>query len=245
MPRIITAVFSDSNFGKAIGAWQWDYGSVLRIQGLHLDPAVEIHFSLTERGGESKTMIGYTKDGVTDVVIPESMIENEGCTRDYDIYAFIYKRDKNSGQTEYKIRISVKARPKPEAFERPEDAELFRKAIEAVNESSVAASASEKSAEAWAHGHPDYPERNEDNAAYYAGKAKEIASEIPGQVETGKKSIDAYVREKEAELRGDTGNVYFAAFRVTNGRLMMYSDPSVDKVRFVRVGSRLKYRLAM
>lgn len=245
MPRIINAVFSGSNFGKATGAWQWDYGEVLRIQGLHLDPAVEIQFSMTERGGGSTPRIGVTKDGVTDVVIPESMLENGGCTRDYDIFAFVYKRDESSGQTEYKVRISVKARPKPEAFEKPEETELFRKAIEAVNESSVSARASEKSAEGWAHGHEDYPERENDNAAYYAGKAKEIASGIPGQVEAGKKSIDAYVKGKEAELKGDNGNVYFAAFRVVGSRLKMYSDPSVDKVRFVRVGSRLKYRIAM
>lgn len=244
MPRIITAVFADGNYKAVIGAWQWDYGSVLHIQGLKLDPAVEIHFSLDERGGESDPRIGITKDGVTEVVIPDSMLGYE-TAQDYNIYAFVYIRDADSGRTEYKIRIGVKARPKPKAFEKPEDSELFQKAIEAVNESSVAASASTKSAEAWAHGHIDYPDRNEDNAAYYASQAKEIASGIPGQVEAGKKSIDAYVKGKEAELKGDTGNVYFAAFRVVNGRLKMYSDPSVDKVRFARVGSRLKYRIAM
>ena len=244
MPRIITAVFADGNYKAVIGAWQWDYGAVLHIQGLKLDPAVEIHFSLDERGGESDPRIGITKDGVTEVVIPDSMLGYE-TAQDYNIYAFVYIRDADSGRTEYKIRIGVKARPKPKAFEKTEDSELFQKAIEAVNESYVASSASAKSAEAWAHGHEDYPERENDNAAYYAGQAKEIISRIPGQVEAGKKSIDAYVKAKKAELKGDTGNVYFAAFRVVNGRLMMYSDPSVEKVRFVRVGSRLKYRLTM
>lgn len=37
------------------------------------------------------------------------------------------------------------------------------------------AETAEKSAEAWTHGHEDYPEREEDNAAYYAGKAHEDA----------------------------------------------------------------------
>lgn len=100
------------------------------------------------------------------------------------------------------------------------------------------------SAEAWAHGHEDHPDRAQDNAAYYAGQARDIAAGIPGRVEDAKKSVDEYVAQKERELKGDTGNVYFAAFKVVNGRLIMYSDPSVDKVRFVRVGSRLKYRLA-
>ena len=51
------------------------------------------------------------------------------------------------------------------------------------------------------------------------------------------------MKEKESQLKGETGNVYFAAFKVVNGRLIMYSDPEIDKVRFVRIGSRLMYRM--
>ena len=71
------------------------------------------------------------------------------------------------------------------------------------------------------------------------------AEEVPGRVKEGKKQIDDYVREKESQLKGETGNVYFAGFAVVKGRLKMYSDPTVDKVRFRREGSRLKYRLAL
>lgn len=102
-----------NTYTTASGLWQYDYGQVLRIQGLKLPPAVEIHFSLQERGGESVTRVGTTKDGVTDVVIPDSMLENRDITTDYKIYAFIYLTDSESGQTEYKISMSVKARPKP------------------------------------------------------------------------------------------------------------------------------------
>lgn len=128
-----------NTYTTASGLWQYDYGQVLRIQGLKLPPAVEIHFSLQERGGESVTRVGTTKDGVTDVVIPDSMLENRDITTDYKIYAFIYLTDSESGQTEYKISMSVKARPKPEQFEKPEDEELFRQAIAAVNESATSA----------------------------------------------------------------------------------------------------------
>lgn len=246
MGKIVTANFNQGEKSvRVTGLTQYDYGAVLRIQGLHLPPAVEIHFCLKETGGEAPIRIGTTKDGVTDVVIPDSMIENDGATDDYRIYAWIYMRDEISGETIKKITMHVKSRSKPEAFDRPEDAELFREAIAAVNEASERAETAEKSAESWAHGHPDYPERDEDNAAYYAGQAKDIVAEIPGQVEDAKKHIDGYIAGKEAELKGDTGNVYFAAFKVVNGRLKMYSDPEIDKVRFVRIGSRLKYRLAM
>lgn len=152
---------------------QYDYGQILRIQGLHLPPAVEIHFALQKTGGTSKTRIGITKDGVTDVPIPDSMLENEDETKDYDIYAFIYITDETSGQTEYRITLKVKARPKPEAFDRPEDAEIFKEAIKAVNESAARSAESEKQAEGWAHGREDLPERLQDNAKYYSEQARE------------------------------------------------------------------------
>lgn len=98
-------------------------------------------------------------------------------------------------------------------------------------------------AESWTHGHKKYPERSEDNAKFYAKKAEDEVKGISGRVEEGKREIDNYVSQKETELKGDTGNVYFAAFRVVAGRLIMRSDPKVDKVHFYREGSRLKYRV--
>lgn len=95
---------------------QYDYGAVLRIQGLILPPAVEIHFCLQETGGEVQTRIGVTKDGVTDVVIPDSMLENDGATQDYRIYAWVYLSDETSGEAIGKIIMPVKSRSKPEAF---------------------------------------------------------------------------------------------------------------------------------
>lgn len=138
--------FKDENYKKVTGLWQWDYGQVLRIQGLNLPKAVEIHFSLQESGGEAKKRVGFTKDGVTDVVIPESMLENEESLGNYDIFAFIYLADDTNGQTEYKICMPVKARPKPEAFDKPEDEEIFREAITAVNESAERAESAEQKA---------------------------------------------------------------------------------------------------
>lgn len=110
---MIIVDFKDENYKSVTGLWQWDYGQVLRIQGLNLPKAVEIHFSLQESGGEAKKRVGFTKDGATDVVIPESMLENEEPLGNYDIFAFIYLTDDTSGQTEYKICMPVKARPKP------------------------------------------------------------------------------------------------------------------------------------
>ena len=144
----------------------------------------------------------------------------------------------------------VSSRKAPEGFETPEDINLFHHTLTAVAEYQKQAAeardeAEEKAleAEAWAHGREDHPEQKEDNAKYYAGEAQKAAASIPGRVEEGKKALDEHVRQKEKELRGDTGNVYFPSFRVVAGRLMMYSDPKVDRIRFYRKGSRLMYQL--
>lgn len=166
---MITAIFNpDSAMANAYGLWQWDYGQVLRIQGLHLPSAVEIHFSLQETGGTSVSRVGVTKDGITDVIIPDSMLENDGATSDYDIFAFVYLTDDTSGQTEYKIKLRVKSRPEPEVPGGGEDPDIFHEAVQAVRKSADKAAESEKQAEGWAHGREDLPERAQDNAKYYS-----------------------------------------------------------------------------
>lgn len=127
---------SNEEYKTVTGLWQYDYGQILRIQGLDLPPAVEINFSLKQSGGDSVTRIGVTKDGVTDVVIPDNMLENEGNTINYVIYAFIYMVTENSGETMYRISIMTRARPKRGAVseDTPVDKGTMGTLIEAVNE---------------------------------------------------------------------------------------------------------------
>lgn len=146
---MITAVFTDnSDYARATGLWQWDYGQRLRVEGLHLPTAVEIHFALTEQSGDAIPRVGTTKDGVTEVVIPDSLLENQAAGATYEIYAWIYLADKTSGETIKRISMQVKCRPKPEGFDAPEDAELFREAIAQVNASADRAEAAREGAEA-------------------------------------------------------------------------------------------------
>lgn len=174
--KIVTARFAtDDNYVNVYDVYQWDYGQVLRIEGLKLPNMVEIHFSLQETSGEAKTRIGVTKDGVTDVVIPDSFLENEGIGDDYKIFAWIYIADKDSGSTEYKITIHIKARAKPEITHGGQDGEVFQEAVEAVRDAAARAAESEKQAEGYAHGREDLPERTEDNAKHYSDKASEDA----------------------------------------------------------------------
>lgn len=146
---MITAVFTDnSDYARATGIWQWDYGQKLRIEGLTLPTAVEIHFALTEQSGDAITRVGTTKDGVTEVAIPDSLLENQAVSASYAIYAWIYLADKTSGETVKRISVWVKCRPKPEGFDAPGDAELFRDAIAQVNASADRAEAAREGAEA-------------------------------------------------------------------------------------------------
>lgn len=137
--KIVTAIFKDSTHTKVSDVWQYDYGQILRIQGLDLPTAVEVDFAVAG-ASESIARIGTTKDGVTDVVIPDSLIETGK-----NLVAYIYLRDSASGNTEYQIDMLVTKRAKPEAYNTPEDKELFGQAVEAVN---TAADRAEKAGQA-------------------------------------------------------------------------------------------------
>lgn len=147
---MITAVIdAGQHYCQAVSdLWQWDYGQTLRIQGVKLPAAVEVQFSTTERIGETVTRIGVTKEGVTEVPVPDVLLEGSGTTQDYTIYAFVYIENGDSGKTEYRVSMKVRARPKPEAHAAPEEGELFRQAIVAVAESADRAESARKSAEA-------------------------------------------------------------------------------------------------
>ena len=185
---MITAVFTDnSDYARATGLWQWDYGQRLRIEGLKLPTAIEIHFALTEQSGDAIPRVGITKDGVTEVVIPDSLLEHQAAGVTYEIYAWIYLADKTSGETIKRISMQVKRRPKPEGFDTPEDAELFREAIEAVNASADRAETAREGAEA-----------AQKAAEAAAGK---IEGEITGAgqiAEQVRQDADAVAKDKQA-----------------------------------------------
>lgn len=142
----IVAIFDGESVVTVDGLDQWDYGQKIFIQGLNLPRNVEIHFSLQEKVGEAEPRIGITKDGITEVPIPDSMLENKDSYCDYKIYSYVYITDETSGETIRKIVLKVKTRPKPIICNKPEDAELFREAIRVVNESADRAETAESGA---------------------------------------------------------------------------------------------------
>lgn len=190
---MITAIIdAGQHYCQAVSdLWQWDYGQTLRIQGVKIPAAVEVQFSTTERIGETVTRIGVTQEGVTEVPIPDTLLEGGGTTQDYTIYAFVYIENGDSGKTEYRVSMKVRARPKPEAHATPEEGELFRQAIVAVAESADRAESARKSAEASA----DEAKTSKENAETAVKNAEAFKTEAEtarsGAVRAATESTDA------------------------------------------------------
>ena len=240
----------DYNTRKVLAGklWQYDYGQVLRIQGLNLPKAVEIHFSLQESGGEAKKRVGFTKDGVTDVVIPESMLENEESLGNYNIYAFIYLADDTNGQTEYKICMPVKARPKPEAFDKPEDEEIFREAITAVRESAERAeSAEQKAAQHAEQTKADAIKTGEDRTAIAEmvesvsgiGEQVQAVKEYKEQAQTA--ATNALLSEQKSEQAKEAALQAQAGAETAEGKAEQHAlETAGDKTEVERLATQVR-----
>ena len=156
------------------GLIQYNYGQILRIHGLDLPPAVEIQFSYREKGGTTENRIGTTKDGITEVQIPDKMLKNNGTTQDYAIWVFEYVTDETSGNTVYRIKLYVDSRPAPgEIGEDPEEKRILDEAVEMVNQAADRAEAAERGASDQAAA----AEQSKTDAAESAETAKKYLAE--------------------------------------------------------------------
>lgn len=175
---------------------QWDYGRTLRIEGLELPTAIRIDFGLS--GGQTTvSRIGITKDRVTDVVIPDSFLEQSN-----GIVAYVYVSDTTEGKTVRTINIPVKARAKPEEYDSPESKELFAEAIEMINEVAVRAENAANTAESCADtATAAVTAVNSSGAAQIQAIGKKGAEAV-AEVETAKQeSIAAVQAEGETQLQ--------------------------------------------
>lgn len=205
---MITAIIdAGQHYCQAVSdLWQWDYGQTLRIQGVTLPAAVEVQFSTMERIGETMTRIGVTRDGATEVVIPDTLLEGNGASHDYVIYAFIYVEDAASGKTEHKIAMNVRARPKPEIHGTPEEDDItYKQVIAAVKDAADKAETAKGSAEA--------AQKTAEEAAKEANAAKKEAVDAKDEAVTAVKKIQGEsekivnVESDVADLKSDVGSM--------------------------------------
>lgn len=121
---MITAKFYSSNTTTAYGLTQWDYGQELALecQGVEIADGTEINFY---QGKLSS--VSYLKNNK--VMIPDLMLQ-----RAIEITAYVYIRQKSSGETILTILLPVGVRPRPENYVLPEH-EDYKRLLPAGGES--------------------------------------------------------------------------------------------------------------
>lgn len=191
------------------GLIQYNYGQILRIHGLDLPPAVEIQFSYREKGGVTENRIGTTKDGVTEVQIPDAMLKNNGTTQDYAIWVFIYVTDETSGNTVYRIKLYVDSRPAPgEIGEDPDESHILDEAVNAVNAAAERAETAEAEARSAADSATAAAESARKSAEAVAQEKNTAISAIQDQQAASEKAItdhtDAEIGRQNAATKEAT-----------------------------------------
>ena len=227
---MITAIFNPSD--KSITTkkvMQWDYGQVLSIKGLDLPKAVEIHFCVYT---DSTTIpaVGITTDDHTDVEIPDGLLR-----QDRELRAYVYVADMEQGKTVRTVNIPIQSRQKPEIPHTPEDTELFREAIKAVNNSAdraeTAANTSDQNAKKTAEDRVAIAEMVEtvsgieqqvQDVKKYAGKAETAASNAALSEQKAKESETAALQAK-ADAETAKGSAETAAGKTAEDRTAVES----------------------
>lgn len=225
------------------GLWQYDYGQKLQITGLELSEIFEVHF-FWQGLEKAKIVTGHTENEVSSVDIP-----NEALVQRRMITAYIYLSSAEEGETTNTVRMFVNKRPAPENFEVSENVDLFHytlmAAAEYLRQAKIATNEANNSvidAEAWAHGHLSHPERNEDNAKYYAEQAKKEATSVSDRAEEAKKDINSCADEKIEEMKqaGKSLDTSVEEAKKINSQLVTnnQSAESAEKKRIAAENSR-------
>lgn len=130
--NVVKASFVFGRSTKTRGLHQWDYGQVLKFDGLDLPSAYTVHFANQPMSGDAKTQVGGP-DGVD--------IPDEYLTTGLPVYAWVYLHSgADDGETVYSVTIPVTKRPKPvEEPPTPVQQGAIDTAIAALNEGVSAA----------------------------------------------------------------------------------------------------------
>ena len=176
--KILTATFTKGRSVNTNPLWKYDYGQILKIEGLTLPEAYEVHFSATDKSGTSVTQIG-TASGVS---IPDTLLRTAET-----IYAWIYLHEGSSdGETEYKITIPVRERAQPtNATPTPVQQDAITEAIAALNVAVTETGNDALKAEGYALGTQD-AEPVDSESTYYHNNSKwfsEKSEEAKSQAE--------------------------------------------------------------
>lgn len=215
MDNIIEVQFNEM-LQRTRSIWQYDYGQVLKILsgGVVLPNFLEVHFSLSRENEKCITRIGTTVNGVTEVQIPNELLNTENKTHDYFIYAFIYVSTEKYGNTKCEIIIPVKYRIKPEnPSEEPlPEPNIFHETVEAVNAAADRAKMAEQNAK---------------ESATEAGKYASSASESAVTAEKTKEDALRKVGEKKQEAIEAIQNQE----ETSVGKITTHTDGEIQRIQ--------------
>ena len=113
MKDIIAEFANGATVCETKPVYQYDHGRKMIITGTDIESPVEVHFAGTDRGGEAITRIATLSGGVLSVNVPDAVLRGFGGRRDYNMHAYIYYEDGETGATTYHITTPVKTRPRP------------------------------------------------------------------------------------------------------------------------------------
>ena len=124
--NIVTAELDPRFPSRTEPIWQYDYGQILKFEGVELPMAYEVHFSNNDQKGTAKTVIG-NQNGV--------LIPDEYLLTGEPVYAWVFLHaGEDDGETEYKVTIPVNKRPKAEDTEpTPVQQDVITQTIAALN----------------------------------------------------------------------------------------------------------------
>ena len=215
MDNIIEVQFNEM-LQRTRSIWQYDYGQVLKILsgGVILPNFLEVHFSLSRENEKCITRIGTTVNGVTEVQIPNELLNTENKTHDYFIYAFIYVSTEKYGNTKCEIIIPVKSRIKPEnPSEEPlPEPNIFHETVEAVNAAADRAKMAEQNAK---------------ESATEAGKYAASASDSAVTAEKTKEDVLRKVGEKKQEAIEAIQNQE----ETSVGKITTHTDGEIQRIQ--------------
>lgn len=190
---------------------QYDYGQVLKIAGLDLPEAFEVHFANT---GDTTTITQIAQNGV--VEIPDQFFRS---SKQINAYIFLHDGE-TDGETEYKITIGVLPRPAISDEEpTPEEQSAITQAIAALqsavahtaqSETNAAASAESAATSATASAESATASANSATASQEAASAAAQSAEAAaGSASAAAQSAsDAQTSEDNAEDSAEEARRY-------------------------------------
>ena len=235
--NIVQAFLRGKTAAKTAPLYQYDYGQILKIIGLELPPAYEVHFSNNPHG-TSRTSIGGA-DGVT--IPDEYLVTGE------TVYAWVYLHTGVAdGETEYMMTIPVirRARPTDQA-PTPVQQDVITQAIAVLNNAiqqtagSASDAAASKTAAQTAQGYAeaaqtaseaarDRAEAAQSNASTSATNAAQSAANAAQSASNAAASAqNAYIDAERAEQAASTAGYMWITID-GNGHLIYERTDQVD-----------------